>query len=580
MSEAGSVCGARATVRTDNIKINKRDVFKGDRGKLDDCLNQMEISVFFEKTLNDQETLLTTTHKKDHAQHWIQPMLTDFLEERNVPKGIFGRFQNFRNEVERIVGISNEDAVAEQKVEAIRRKTSAADYVAEFQEYLNRLDWKDEALKTMFRRGLKEDVKDESMHYGGTVDTLAKLIEAVIELDDKLYPKGAGRRGQETNDYGDPMQLDHVERKPVDKNKRREHGKGGNKCYSCGKIGHFARDCRTKKSGAQCRQSNSLETRQIKMVRKKEVRDPSPDSVTAEGNWHCHPAQWTNLGSETEVVADSDDDDEDNDDGRLYEKALKELNDNTPITKEDLEQISRAQAIGSEEEGGFDKKDEPSYTIRKKKVTPLEMRQHAWMALVDPTHEDHELFHSCTAEDCGTHNVTVRVTSQAYASTNSQMLSSFTYWENIMANHGNPKHQELANKLSCRDRACPGHPEDCTGLFWYECHDNKCSRHRYIEGHHITLSDKACKNPYKCYYHSKLKLPYPRTADAAQQVYASVKDGGSQYWRQLGASTTLPSVEVATSSSHATSVLDNGEQKPRWTQERQRTSSRKKWSGN
>jgi hypothetical protein len=39
----------------------------------------------------------------------------------------------------------------------------------------------------MFRRGLKENVKDELMRNGGIIDSLDILIRTAIDIDDKLY---------------------------------------------------------------------------------------------------------------------------------------------------------------------------------------------------------------------------------------------------------------------------------------------------------------------------------------------------------------------------------------------------------
>ena len=42
---------------------------------------------------------------------------------------------------------------------------------------------------TMFCRGLKDNVKDELMRDGRRIDSLERLIEAVIDIDDKLYER-------------------------------------------------------------------------------------------------------------------------------------------------------------------------------------------------------------------------------------------------------------------------------------------------------------------------------------------------------------------------------------------------------
>jgi len=53
----------------------------------------------------------------------------------------------------------------------------------------------------MYRRGLKEIVKDELMRYRGDVDTLNALIEASIELDDKLYERSMEKRRLGNNSF-------------------------------------------------------------------------------------------------------------------------------------------------------------------------------------------------------------------------------------------------------------------------------------------------------------------------------------------------------------------------------------------
>jgi len=47
---------------------------------------------------------------------------------------------------------------------------------------------------TMFRRDLKDNLKDEIMRDGRTLNDMFDLIEVVIDLDDKLYERAMKKR--------------------------------------------------------------------------------------------------------------------------------------------------------------------------------------------------------------------------------------------------------------------------------------------------------------------------------------------------------------------------------------------------
>ena len=42
---------------------------------------------------------------------------------------------------------------------------------------------------TIYKRGLKENVKDELIRYRGVINNLEQLIKTTIDIDDKLYKR-------------------------------------------------------------------------------------------------------------------------------------------------------------------------------------------------------------------------------------------------------------------------------------------------------------------------------------------------------------------------------------------------------
>ncbi|KAG9703200.1 hypothetical protein KCU59_g23009, partial [Aureobasidium melanogenum] len=267
-SEVG---GTRTTIHRDDSKVAKPDLYYGDRQGLDDWLTQMEIYFQFTPVESNKRTLFATTYLRGRAQHWMKPMLMKFLNGEGDTDGILTSFVNFKKEIRRIFGISNEDKVAVRLIQHIRQHTSASDYAAKFQEYAQITDWDDSALMTMFRRGLKENVKDELMRAGMKIESLDDLIRASIEIDDNLYERAMERRhdvaprgksgyvpyrsnnnfkgkkfNRNNNQYQDPyglqpMELDVTEGRRS-QGRKQYKGKSSMTCYGCGKQGHMARD--------------------------------------------------------------------------------------------------------------------------------------------------------------------------------------------------------------------------------------------------------------------------------------------------------------------------------------------------
>jgi hypothetical protein len=156
---------------------------------------QVNIYFIFYFVSANKKTIFASTFLRERAQHWLKPMLRKYLKNHDEnPRVMFTNFDNFKRELRRIFGTFNEKQIAKRVIQHLFQRISAADYAARFQKYVNLIKWDDAALMTMFRRGLKNNLKDELMRDGKSINDMFDLIMIVIDLDDKLYERAMKKR--------------------------------------------------------------------------------------------------------------------------------------------------------------------------------------------------------------------------------------------------------------------------------------------------------------------------------------------------------------------------------------------------
>ena len=314
------------------VKIAQPDLYYGERDKLESWLTQISLYLAFmgDKIPPTKHATFAITYLRGRAQKWVEPFLKKYMEEPDEPENAeikqwMESAARFRVEIRRMFGPSNEVNAATRIIQHLTQKKSASEYSTQFQQYAAKTDWDDTALMVMYRRGLKENVKDELMRSGGVIDTLDGLIEEAIETDDKLFERsmekrhdggtsGMGRstffaksrnyrhdKREQRDPYGHtPMELDFTSQGPTRgpgkkhfKGKKQQGGKKTLTCYGCGKPGHFARDCRSKNM-VQRPQLNVLEKVQSKDATEEAPAEDPPtwDEVEADiDNWYDKMAQ-------------------------------------------------------------------------------------------------------------------------------------------------------------------------------------------------------------------------------------------------------------------------------------------------
>ena len=248
----------------DKIKIPTPDLYHGDRDKLEAYLVQVELYVKRHSSQfksAEDKVLFASTYLRGNAFTWFHHYLTDYLQKESGEREeetntIFRDPQAFEKRLRRVFGDIDKERTAERQLYNLRQKTSAATYSASFQHIAANTEWDDAALTSQFYQGLREEVKDEIARTDRPAD-LQKMISRAVIIDNRQYErrleKGKGsampvvlgrksKKGRRQPYYGpQPMELDATRKIPT--NARGKTVQQSKACYTCGKMGHYSKDC-------------------------------------------------------------------------------------------------------------------------------------------------------------------------------------------------------------------------------------------------------------------------------------------------------------------------------------------------
>ena len=262
----------------DKVKINKFDIYHENRNELNDWFTQVDVYFAFNQIISNKQILFAFIFFRKKAKRWLKSNLRKYLDDEENEDDIFSNFDNFKKKIRRIFDIFNEKQTVERNIQHLTQRISAIDYVVRFQKQVNFIKWNNAAFIIMFRRELKNNVKDELIRWNEKFKNFNHLIEAAIELDDKLYERVMKKRYDESREKTNifiehfnerreesrfnnrnhdklnyyesmSMKLNFTQRRKKNKSLRdkQQDNKNSKKCYACDKSSHFARNCRSKK---------------------------------------------------------------------------------------------------------------------------------------------------------------------------------------------------------------------------------------------------------------------------------------------------------------------------------------------
>jgi hypothetical protein len=182
--------------------------------------------------------------------------------EKDSP--LLANLDQFLEEFSKTFGERDRAFIATTKLRTLhQRSRPASAYVAKFQQLACDLDWNDTALITMFRWGLRDDIKTLLLNLPKPT-TLSEAITQAIDCDNRLFEQRQERRllfGSYRTDYTaptrqtssststlEPMQIDTSKVKKLIKEEKEQRHRE-QLCFYCGGKDHNLNNCPLKPQG-------------------------------------------------------------------------------------------------------------------------------------------------------------------------------------------------------------------------------------------------------------------------------------------------------------------------------------------
>ena len=156
-------------------RMDKVPEYHGQRDQLEAWILHCDLHFHVDDQIEESDKgTMASTRLRGDAFKWIMPHLQRYMDDNDVDANITLMFEDwteFKKRIRQIFGLHKETAIAERNIQNLKQTSSVADYVNQFRQYSTQISWNDDALRRMFRQGLKPQVREEIMRTSATTDT-------------------------------------------------------------------------------------------------------------------------------------------------------------------------------------------------------------------------------------------------------------------------------------------------------------------------------------------------------------------------------------------------------------------------
>lgn len=298
-----AVTAAKAVTTTSNdnrrLKFPEPPRYNGTKGTLRGYLTQMRAYiVYYGSDLPEEadKVMCAAAFLTGDALIWFEPFQRDYLEKGPNDcdpdtKDIFSSYATYEKKLKAAFGDPDEERTAEQQLHNLRQKGSASDCAAKFQQISLRLNWEDGPKMVAFYHGLRDEIKDELAKQDRPKQFM-DYVAMAVRIDNRLFERRMEKRtgpvrphranmgkrvpprqgNTSWRTHRGPMELDATQHQSTKK---------GIRCFNCGKLGHYSRECtkprsRRRRLWLRLIEPPVTESRRARPGINRQSKDPAP----------------------------------------------------------------------------------------------------------------------------------------------------------------------------------------------------------------------------------------------------------------------------------------------------------------